>query len=551
MSSILHDNSDFSAPTASDAPSDTIWDDGGEEEPFVFGLPLDPPFRVVTGSDAPLPRTYRPRDQADRNIGALTFFDGKGTHTITNAPKRLYAILSGYFWPIRDAAGQVWLVPRRESGRPLGGVCAPLMDDWTINRAIARFAEFFPHANLPGKDAVITALRALGGEAYPVGELWVRWGRSSDGALWWDSGTGHEFVRVDGDGWSVRSQPECFFRSGPGRAMSVPSRGGSLDDLWEFVPVKPVDRPLVVAWMLTAMHPDRETAAGILYLSGPEGSGKSTAADKITEAIGSPVARKKLDVRRGDDRDLIVGASAGWVLGLDNLSTLTAEQQDLLCTLATGHEETYRVLHTTTDTVTLSVRRPITMTSIEVPVLRPDLISRMVPVALGGLDVVKPEDELAKSWCTAQPLIFGALLDLLVDVMSMPTPESSRLMPRLAALGRIALIADQRRGTDTLARLAVATSELLGDTVSDDPFFEALTASIRVAWSGTAANLLAMLDPDDELARRYGRSWPTAKGVSARLKRSWRTLEGAGWRLSVDHLPNNRGQRWTLNPPVS
>ncbi|WP_298338872.1 hypothetical protein [Ferrimicrobium sp.] len=551
MNSILHDKSDFLASETTDAPSDTVWDDYGGEEPCAAGPALDTPFRVVAGNDVPFPRTYRPKDQANRNIGALTYFDGKGTHTITNAPKRLYAILSAYFWPIRDAAGQVWLVPRRKSRRPLGGVCAPLMDDWTINRAIARFAEFFPHANLPGKDAVITALRALGGEAHPVGELWVRWGRSSDGALWWDSGNGHEFVRVDRDGWSVHAQPECFFRSGPARAMAVPTRGGSLDDLWEFVPVRPVDRPLVVAWMLTAMHPDRETAAGILYLSGPEGSGKSTAADKITEAIGSPVARKKLDMRRGDDRDLIVGASAGWVLGLDNLSTLTAEQQDLLCTLATGHEETYRVLHTTTDTVTLSVRRPITMTSIEVPVLRPDLISRMVPVTLGGLDIVKPEDELAKAWRIAQPFIFGALLDLLVEVMGTPTLTSSHSMPRLAALGRIALIADQRRGTDTLSRLAVATSALLGDTVSDDPFFDALTATIRVAWSGTAANLLAMLDPDDELARRYGRSWPTAKGVSARLKRSWRALEGAGWRLSVDHLPNNRGQRWTLIPPLS
>jgi hypothetical protein len=332
--------------------------------------------------------------------------------------------------------------------------------------------------------------------------------------------------------------------------MPTPVRGGDLDDIWNFVPVKAADRSLVVAWMLTAMHPDRETAAGILYLTGPEGSGKSTAADKITEAIGSPIARKKLDMRRGDDRDLIVGASAGWVLGLDNLSTLTAEQQDLLCTLATGHEETYRVLHTTTDTVTLSIRRPITMTSMDVPVLRPDLISRMVPVSVQGLDAPLPEDEIAKAWRASQPAIFGAVLDLLAAVMAAPQPISSpAVMPRLAALGRIALAADRERGTETLLRLAAVASELLGDTVTDDPFFDALAQTIRAKWRGSAARLLEVLDPDSELARRHGGNWPTAKGVSARLKRSQRALEGAGWVLSADHLPNNRGQVWTLTPP--
>lgn len=552
MATVPHDEPDCPPFDAFEEDYEIGWEDDGEAgNAYLADHPPEIPLRVVNGGETSTSESYRARDQARRNIEALTFDDGKRTVTITSAPKRLYAILAAYFWPVRDASGQVWLIPRRESTpRPNGGVCVPLMADWTVNRAIARFAEYFPHANLPSKDAVLTALRALAGEAEEVGDLWVRWGRADDGALWWDAGTGREFIRVDKDGWTLHARPGCYFRSGPTRTMPTPVRGGDLDDIWNFVPVKAADRSLVVAWMLTAMHPDRETAAGILYLTGPEGSGKSTAADKITEAIGSPIARKKLDMRRGDDRDLIVGASAGWVLGLDNLSTLTAEQQDLLCTLATGHEETYRVLHTTTDTVTLSIRRPITMTSIDVPVLRPDLISRMVPVSLQGLDAPLPEDEIAKAWRASQPAIFGAVLDLLAVVMGAPQPISPpAIMPRLAALGRIALAADRDRGTETLLRLAAVTSQLLGDTVTDDPFFDALARTIRAKWRGSAARLLEVLDPDGELARRHGRNWPTAKGVSARLKRSQRALEGAGWFLSADHLPNNRGQVWTLTPP--
>lgn len=548
MATIPHDDPDFPPIDAFEEEYDTRWGDEWVSEAVFADRAPEIPLRVVDGGDTSSSESYRAREQARRNIDALTFDDGK--RIVTNAPKRLYAILAAYFWPVRDSSGQIWLIPRRElTKRPSGGVCVPLMADWTVNRAIARFADYFPRANLPGKDAVMTALRALAGQAEQVGDLWVRWGRADDGALWWDAGTGDEFVRVDKDGWAIYDRPGCYFRSGSTRPMPPPVRGGNLDDLWQFVPVKSVDRPLVIAWMLTAMHPDRETAAGILYLTGPEGSGKSTAADKITEATGSSVARKKLDVRRGDDRDLIVGASAGWVLGLDNLSTLSAEQQDLLCTLATGHEETYRVLHTTTDTVTLSIRRPITMTSIDVPILRPDLISRMVPVALQGLDAPLPEDEVSTAWHASQPAIFGALLDLLVSVMAAPQPASPPAMPRLAALGRIALAADQERGTQTLPRLEAVTSALLGDTVTDDPFFDALSHKIRTQWKGTAARLLELLDSDGELARRHGRTWPTAKGVSARLKRSQRALEGAGWVISVGHLPNNRGQVWTLTPP--
>jgi hypothetical protein len=300
--------------------------------------------------------------------------------------------------------------------------------------------------------------------------------------------------------------------------------------------------------MLAATQPERDRAAGMLYLTGPEGSGKSTAADKITEAAGSSVARKTLDARRGDDRDLLVGASASWVLGLDNLSSLTADQQDLVCTVITGREETYRVLYSTTDTVTLTIRRPVIATSIEIPILRPDLISRMVPVDLDPLRRITPEDELAERWMATLPSVFGGLLSLLAQVMAAPREDLVDL-PRLAVLGRMAAAADLIRDTDTLSRLAHSQGHLLGDTVTDDPFFDGLRAAITTGWTGRAPALLAKLDPDGEMARRHGKQWPTARGVTHRLKRYRRPLETEGWTLTVEHTPGDHGQVWTITPP--
>ena len=532
------------------SPLTAIYDDNEyrpeDEDCDDLGLPVD--LRVVAVDDEN-PCPYRPSVQAANALAALIIRNSSGDVVSDGHPSlKLLALLRAYFYAVQFSNGEVYLTDRTSYDPPTGGVCRPLLDDHLINRCIARYNRTFPRAALPNESTVRTALRSLGGEAlHALTAPWVRWGRSADGALWWDSGD-DKFVRVDASGWTVSDSADCWFaRSEAIRPIPLPVTGGSLDALWDFAPVNEADRPLVVAWMLAATHPDRETAAGMLYISGPEGSAKSTSADKITEACGSSVARKKFDTRRGDDRDLIVGARASWVLGLDNLSTLTAEQQDLLCTIVTGHEETYRVLHTTTATVTLSVRRPVTLTSIEVPILRPDLISRMVPVTLDALECMIPEDELAVAWRSAQPRVFGALLDLLVKVLATPR-QTSEHMPRLASLGRLALAADLVTGTRTLGRLAEAQTALLGDTVADDPFYDTLARCITCTWRGSASALLAKIDPDGTLARQHGRQWPTAKGVSARLKRSRRALELGGWGLAVNHA-GHHGQVWTITPP--
>ena len=104
-------------------------------------------------------------------------------------------------------------------------------------------------------------------------------------------------------------------------------------------------------------------------------------------------------------------------------------------------------------------------------------------------------------------------------------------------------------GTRTLGRLAEAQTALLGDPVADDPFYDTLARCITCTWRGSASALLAKIDPDGTLARQHGRQWPTAKGVSARLKRSRRALELGGWGLAVNHA-GHHGQVWTITPPL-
>ena len=58
-------------------------------------------------------------------------------------------------------------------------------------------------------------------------------------------------------------------------------------------------------------------------------------------------------------------------------------------------------------------------TAVEVPVLRPDVITRMLPVEVDpGEGGRVAEDTLLASFSAAQPHIFGALLTLLAATMA-------------------------------------------------------------------------------------------------------------------------------------
>ncbi|MGI8753303.1 MAG: hypothetical protein ACR2MN_13480 [Acidimicrobiales bacterium] len=520
--------------------------DAPEPDGPVVPTEPGPALRVVGASDA-----YDPGHHVRVGLDRLVRRRGDGSVASHGHPtQRLAVMLEAWFWPLRHGA-DVWVSPRRTYELPAGGILRPLGDGELVQRAQARYRAAWPHEPIPARVTVATSLGALGGGATRLsGPPWLRWGRSPDGALWWDAGRPDgRCVRVTAEGWTVERSGGCWFRrSELIGEMPLPVAGGSLDDLWRFVLVDPEDRCLIVAWMLTATQPEPGRSPGLLYLTGPAGSAKSCAADFIARAAGSGADRKTIGT---DDKDFMVAASAGWVLHLDNLSMLTTQQSDLLCTLVTGRSETYRTLYTTTDTTTLDVARPVIATSIDIPVLQPDLISRMVPASLTMLETVVPEDTIKARFAAVQPAIFGALLDLLAATMAMDTPPGVEL-PRLAVLGRTAAKADAIRGSDTLGRLGFAQSLLLADTINDDVFFAVLRSKLKRHWEGQGGELLALLDPNGDLARHHGRAWPrTSTGVTARLKRNKVPLEQAGWTIRHKLNPRgaNKGKLWELVPP--
>ncbi|MDA8360011.1 MAG: hypothetical protein M0Z95_27755 [Actinomycetota bacterium] len=336
--------------------------------------------------------------------------------------------------------------------------------------------------------------------------------------------------------------------------MPLPAQdGGDLEALWEHVRIPKQDQGVVVGWMLAASQPERSRAAGILYLSGPSGAGKSCAADIIARAGGAPADRKQFGAHKMDGRDFLVGASAGWVTYLDNLSVVTAEQSDTLCCLVTGLTETYRTMRTNVDTTSIDISRPVIATSVEIPVLRADLITRMAPVQLDLPYHPRPEDDVMADAKAAQPRIFAGYLNLLSKVMAsehLPIPAEVPL-PRLAVMGRMAHAADRYRGTgDTLKRLERTQGELLNETLTDYPFFATIIHEIKTEFVGGGEALLADIDPDQSLAAKYGKQWPIgSKGVSHRLKRHVGAFARVGWTVKSVAATHHQPTQWIITPP--
>jgi hypothetical protein len=524
------------------------------ESPATVSLDQDSrPLRLVRNDDDDVYRADREAHAAWKRIGRIT---ADGNFRDAPASARLLAMLEAWWSPLRFG-DQVYVTRRTtaDGSSPTGGIVTKIESGTLHARSAARFGRMCEGREVPSTGAITDATRALAGQAMPLAaEPFLRWGRGPDGALRWDSGDeAGTSVRLNADGWSIEDSPGAFFRrpTRP-RPVQLPVHGGSIDELWNFVRIDPAHRPLVVAWMLSAMVPDESAATPVLYLSGPQGAAKSTTATIIAQASGDqPPRQAPKDPSR--IKDFLVALAGGWIAILDNLSFLSNEQSDTLCTVVTGVTESNRKLHTDSDVVELSIRRPLIATAIDIGIIRPDLAERMIPIRLpdppSGM-TRRSETTIMADFEQARPRIFGALLDLAVQVLGAPTPDVP--LPRLADFGIIAAKVDAITGSNSLDTLDTLLASITASAVLDDPFWQTMYAVVGREWTGTASQLLEACDPLGNLAREHGREWPNgAKSVTHRLERTAPSLRSVGWtvkRIDAD-ASQKRSVRWHLIPP--
>lgn len=383
----------------------------------------------------------------------------------------------------------------------------------------------------------------LAGEVKPVG---LRVGKV-DGRLYLDlGGADGRVVEIDTTGWRVvTTAPLCFLRPPGMGALPEPARGGSIDLLRRYLPVGEDDFRVAVAWLLTTLR-----AAGpfpILYLTGPQGSAKST----TTRLLKTVLDPDSATLRRpsATEEDLFVSAQTSHVLAFDNISQISDQISDALCRIATGGTFSRRKRFTDTQEVRLTASRPILLNGIVDAAGRPDLADRLF-----RLELRRPTEEervcehsLHAAFTVEHPLILGALLDL--AVVGLRAQGAPRLRSGLrmvdAANWAQACASGFTTEAEIVAALTSSRDRVVSDLVSVSPVAQAILrlAEHHRTWRGTATALLG------EVRRLTPREEKNVPSGAAQLAAEIQRLEADLRAMGVDierRRVGHRGERHIL-----
>ena len=301
-------------------------------------------------------------------------------------------------------------------------------------------------------DTAIATLQAIGiyeGDEISVFQRVGQWGASYVLDLANDAWSA---VVIDATGWRiVKPAPIAMIRNSNSRPLPVPIPGGDLNLLWQYANVAPEDRLLVLAWLIEALRPD--TPFPVLELVGEQGTAKSST-QKALRRLVDP-SKVLLRGRPKSVEDIFIAARNGHVVSYENLSGLTAEQQDALCVLATGGGFATRQFFTNLEEVAVQLHRPVILNGIAACATRPDLIERTLHIQPPAIarNQRREEVELEAQWEVDYPAILGGLLDLAAATLAkLPTVQmiERERMADFQRLGEaMALAMGQPAGTFT------------------------------------------------------------------------------------------------------
>ncbi len=431
----------------------------------------------------------------------------------------------------------------------------------TVRHYLARIF-FLGRGRAPGSQALQDALQVLDGEARFAGEEHPVAVRLADhaGTLYLDLGdTGWRVVAISPAGWQILAPEACPVRFRRPRGLlplPEPQRGGRITALRRLLNLAGEDDfRLVVGWLLGCLYP--RGPRPVLQLLGEQGSAKSTQA-RLLRSLADPNA-VPLRTQPRDEGDLLIAATNGAVVALDNLSELPRWLSDALCRLATGGGLSKRELYTDTDEILLDARCPVLLTAIGEVATASDLLDRCLTVTLPAIppEGRRTEAEVDALAAGTRPQIFGALLDAAATgLANLPTTQLNR-RPRLADFATWVEAAAPALGWEPGAFLDALEANRRGaDAVAIEalPVGPVLLAFMETHddWEGTATALLGELTrlASDEVRRE--REWPKrANRLATQLRRlapnlravglwvGWGREAGSGQRLVL--LTKNRG----------
>jgi hypothetical protein len=490
-------------------------------------------------------RTLRERDAGDdRNPTSAGASKGKGRRTTQATGLVALALKEG--WDLFHTPGGVSYatIPVKDHRQTYA----------TRSTAFRRsLAHLFYQAEgkTPGSQTVADALGVLEGIALFQGEEVPVHTRLAehDGRIYVDlADEAWRVIEVSAEGWRVLSDTSVRFRRPRGMLpLPDPVPGGTIADLRDFLNVEPSDWPLVVGAVLQYARPSGPYP--VLAIHGEQGSAKSTLARVLKSLLDPSEAPIRSEPR--EVRDLAIAAHNGWIVAFDNVSRLATWLSDAICRLATGGGFATRQLYTDDEEAIFSFQRPVILNGIEEIATRGDLLDRALVLHLPAIPERERrlEVELSAAFTTTHPRLLGAVLDTVSTALRNRDHVRLDRIPRMADFAVWVTAAEPALGWEpgTFMRAYSGNREAANELALDA---SPVPAPVRVLvdrgpWTGTATELLRVLDDVVDEGVRKRKSWPkTGRTLSNTLRRLAPNLRAVG--VEITFSRSNRARHITI-----
>ena len=358
-------------------------------------------------------------------------------------------------------------------------------------------------------------------------------------------------ICVTSAGWRVEQKPSVrFTRTKAMRPLPNPKLGGSYDHLWTFLNIPAEDRILLLAWILETYRCD--TPYPVMELTGEQGSAKSSTQTLIRSLIDPN--QVMLRGRPKAVEDIYVSAKNNHLLSFENLSNISNDISDALCTVATGGGTAGRTLYTNDEETILEAHNPVVINGIGAVVLRQDLLDRTISICLPTIEKRRTEKDLSENIYRYLPSIFGGILTLFSESLAElnAVEIDAEQLPRMADFAKLGEAMAAALGFEAgiwLAKYHDHRKNAVRRTIDSSPVAVQCLNFIELGRShqGTVKDLLDALNELRSGLFEEKEYWPRSpRGLGDVLRRIAPGMRLLGVHLSVDNKPKRDGIHCTL-----
>ncbi|MDG4755502.1 hypothetical protein O7630_31655 [Micromonospora sp. WMMD718] len=463
---------------------------------------------------------------------------------------------------IRTPAGEPYALPKDGNRRHVA---------LTLDQAATHIAAVFfrvENHDIPTQQTMASALAVLSALTVDaeIRDVDLRLARI-DNVSYLDLGTpSGEYVEIRPTGWAVRDPrkhpcPATFVRTATTNALPVPvpAEDGRAD-LARLLALSTEDNRFRVAWAWLTAQVLPTTARPMLYLLGSQGSGKTTRGLLLANVL-EPQDELGAVLKKSERENNPV-AKASFILTADNMTKMSEDVSNWLCSLVTGLRVQERKLYTNAETIAYSLKRTGLFTGKIKPAgLESDAEERMIFLEFERMTTgIRADDDLLAEFRTLHSGILAALLDdMVAALMRLPLVDAADVRAyRFVNFGKVFVALDRHYGLDPdaghLAAAIAAATDQQTERVHDAPDLVAVmrvVASEGGKWEGSAAALLAAMGrwaPEDA-GRQSGPWWPSsAAQLGTRLRNQQHALSLAGLRIEFVKSNGRRRIEASMSP---